>query len=177
MGEFRTYDVCSVMVFTALCCAVASCGSSAEESQSSVAHSLAPSSVSASAIDACSLLSADDVAALLNTTVEGQPTGGGLAPSDCTWQNPTTYESVSVEIGTPGTVVNNTLPPPPPDLPEVATPTPGPDGMRFLGSGTVEFPASGRSNTVQVAVLRMSGDECNAAAVELARKIAPQIPN
>jgi len=49
--------------------------------------------------------------------------------------------------------------------------------MRFLGSGTVEFPASGRSNTVQVAVLRMSGDECNAAAVELARKIAPQIPN
>jgi hypothetical protein len=48
--------------------------------------------------------------------------------------------------------------------------------MRFLGSGVVEFAAGGRSNTVQVAVPSMAGDEANAAAVELARKIGPQIP-
>jgi hypothetical protein len=79
-----------------------------------------------------------------------------------------------VEIGNPSTAVNGTLPPPEPGFPEVGTP--GPDGMRFLGNGLVEFAAGGRSNTVQVAVLSMAGDEANAAAVELARKIGPQLP-
>jgi len=48
--------------------------------------------------------------------------------------------------------------------------------MRYLGSGTVEFAAGNRSNTVQVAVLKLSADQANSAAVDLARKIAPQGP-
>ena len=75
----------------------------------------------------------------------------------CTWENRDTYESVTVEIGNPGTAVNGTLPPPEPGFPEVGTP--GPDGMRFLASGMVEFPAGGRSNTVQVAVLALLGQD------------------
>jgi hypothetical protein len=47
--------------------------------------------------------------------------------------------------------------------------------MRFIGGGAVEFPAGDRSNTVQVAVLRLSADQANSAAVDLARKIALQV--
>lgn len=92
----------------------------------------------------------------------------------CTWENRDTYESVTVEIGNPGTAVNGTLAPPEPGFPEVGTP--GPDGMRFLGSGMVEFPAGGRSNTVQIAVLALLGPDADNAAVDLARKIGSQLP-
>ena len=92
----------------------------------------------------------------------------------CTWENRDTYESVTVEIGNPGTAVNGTLPPPEPGFPDVGTP--GPDGMRFLASGMVEFPAGGRSNTVQVAVLALMGQDADNAAVDLARKIGSQLP-
>lgn len=51
----------------------------------------------------------------------------------------------------------------------------GPDGMRFLGSGSVEFAADKRSNTVQVAVLSMLGEQANNAAVDLARQISAQL--
>jgi hypothetical protein len=91
----------------------------------------------------------------------------------CKWENPTTYESVSLEISNPGTAPNNVLPPVDPAF----SFTPGPDGMRFIGSGQVEFAAGNRSNTVQVAVTKMSADEANAAAVDLARKVGPKVPS
>ena len=124
-------------------------------------------------IDACKLVSADDIAKLLGNPVEGRSIGGPDTPA-CTWENRDTYESVTVEIGNPGTAVNGTLPPPEPGFPEVGTP--GPDGMRFLATGMVEFPAAGRSNTVQVAVLDLMGPDADNAAVDLARKIGPQLP-
>jgi hypothetical protein len=48
--------------------------------------------------------------------------------------------------------------------------------MRLLGGGQVEFAAGNRVNTVQVAVLKLSPDQANSAAINLARKIAPQVP-
>jgi hypothetical protein len=54
---------------------------------------------------------------------------------------------------------------------------PGPDGMRLMGGGTVEFAAGNRVNTIQVAVVRLSSDQANSAAIDLARKIGPQVPN
>jgi hypothetical protein len=167
------------LIYAAVCCMAAGCGG---DSGSAGATASAPGSVAASdasdsavAIDACSLLAAEDISALLGGAVEGKSTTTDPELPGCIWENPTSYESVSVEIGNPNTAVNGTLPPPEPGFPEVGTP--GPDGMRFLGNGLVEFAAGGRSNTVQVAVLSMAGDEANAAAVELARKIGPQIPD
>jgi hypothetical protein len=173
----RGHGVLSLIVLAGLCCAIAGCESggttavSAGDAGNSNQPPAAGGSASATPIDVCSLLSADDVAPLLQTPVAGHPFG----TVSCTWKNPSTYESVSVEIGYPGTAVNNTLPPVEPGFPEAGTP--GPDGMRFLATGVVEFPAAGRSNTVQVAVPRMAGDEANSAALALARKIAPQIRN
>ena len=167
------------LMVAAVCCAVAGCGigsGSDSGTASSAPGSVAASEVSdsATAIDACALLAAEEISALLGGAVEGRSTTTDPELPGCIWENPTSYESISVEIGNPNTAVNGTLPPPEPGFPEVGTP--GPDGMRFLGNGLVEFAAGGRSNTVQVAVLSMAGDEANAAAVELARKIGPQIP-
>jgi hypothetical protein len=47
--------------------------------------------------------------------------------------------------------------------------------MRFLGSGSVEFAAGKRSNTVQVAVLSMLGEAADNTAVDLARQISSQL--
>jgi hypothetical protein len=163
----------------AACLAVGGCGTesgsdTATASDSPGTSAATDASGSAAAIDACALVAAEDISALLGGTVEGKSTTTDPRLPGCIWENPSSYESVSVEIGSPDTAMNGTLPPPEPGFPEVATP--GPDGMRFLGSGVVEFAAGGRSNTVQVAVPSMAGDEANAAAVELARKIGPQIP-
>ena len=173
-----TYRVLVPAVMLAAACAGAGCGSgsgSGGETASSAPGSVAASDVSDSAvaIDACSLLSAEDISGLLGDAVEGKSTTTDPELPGCIWEHPTSYESVSVEIGNPNTAVNGTLPPPEPGGPEVGTP--GPDGMRFLGNGMVEFAAGGRSNTVQVAVLSMVGNAANAAAVELARKIGPQL--
>ncbi len=81
---------------------------------------------------------------------------------------------MSLRIGNSGTALNDTLPAPEPGFPDPTTP--GPDGMRYLGNGGVKFAAGGRVDTVQVAVLRLSADQANAAAVTLAREIAPQVP-
>ena len=127
-----------------------------------------------SPIDACKLISADDIAKLLGKPVDGRSIGGSADAPACTWENRDTFESVTVEIGNPGTAINGTLPPPEPGFPEVGTP--GPDGMRFLASGMVEFPADGRSNTVQVAVLALMGQDADNAAVDLAHKIGSRLP-
>lgn len=168
-----------VLMAAAACLAIGGCGSGsgsdiATASSLPGASAASDSPASAAAIDACALLAAEDISALLGGAVEGRSTTTDPELPGCIWEDPSSYESVSVEIGNPDTAVNNTLPPSEPGFPEVGTP--GPDGMRFLGSGMVEFAAGGRSNTVQVAVLSMAGDEANAAAVELARKIGPQIP-
>jgi len=132
----------------------------------------APQTGNAANIDACSLVAGDDITNLLGTSVPGQSTSTNPQTPGCIWKNPSTDESVSVEIGNPGTAVNNTLP----EESGFGAGTPGPDGMRFLGGGQVEFAAGTRVNTVQVAVLRLSGDQANAAAVDLAHKMAPKIP-
>jgi hypothetical protein len=123
-------------------------------------------------IDVCAMVSPQDISALLGTAVPGQRTGSDPRQGHCTWENPTTNESVTVDIGSPDTALHNTLPPALPGFPN----KPGPDGMRYEDFGAVDFPAGNRLNSVQVAVLRLSSEQRNAAAVDLARKIAPQVP-
>jgi hypothetical protein len=101
-------------------------------------HKATPSAApAAKPIDACSMVSQQDVSSTLGVSVPGKPaaskdprTGG------CTWENASTYESITLEIGLPGTALRNTLPTPPAGLPN---PKPGPEGMRLLGGGMVEF--------------------------------------
>ena len=152
--------------------AVSGCGGSDNKSpQSSASSSAAPA---ATAIDACRLINADDVAKVLGKQIEGRPTGTNPDTPGCMWENQDSFESVSLEIGNPGTAINGTLPPPEAGLPQVGRP--GPDGMVFLGNGMVEFAAGGRSNTLQVAVVNKPGGAADDAAVDLARKVGSQLP-
>jgi hypothetical protein len=152
--------------------ALVGCGDDKSAPQASSQSSASPAP--GSAIDACKLVGAADIAKLLGKPVDGRAIGASADAPACTWENRDTYESVTVEIGNPGTAVNGTLPPPEPGFPEVGMPRP--DGMRLLASGMVEFPAASRSNTVQVAVLALMGQDADNAALDLARKIGPQLP-
>lgn len=159
-------------VAVAACLVLAGCGDNKPPASQPPQSSQTPAP--GSTIDACTLVSPDDIAKLLGKPIEGRPIGAAPDAPACTWENRDTYESVTVEIGNPGTAVNGTLPPPGPGLPE--TGTPAPDGMRFVASGMVEFAAAGRLNTVQVAVLKLLGADADNAAVDLARTIGPQLP-
>ena len=165
------------------CAAVAACGSPDPAPSTATDVRAAESSVSAAvagdsadAVDACALLSKEEVGTLIGTTVEGVPNGIG-ARTGCVWENPDSYESVTVDIGAPGTASDNTLPPlGEPGLPDMGS-TPGPDGTRIL-VGAVEFAAGNRSNSVQVATpVTMTSDQSIAAAMDLIAKIKPQIPD
>ena len=162
----------------ALCCATSGCES--HNGPSTTAGGPAPASSGPDAansvkpMDVCSMLSPHDISALLGTAVPGKPAGKDPRMGGCSWDNPSTEESVSVEISNPNTAPHNTLPARQPGFADASTP--GPDGMRFMGGGAVEFAAGNRVNTVQVAVLRLSSDQANSAAVDLARKILPQVP-
>ncbi|MBI3214653.1 MAG: hypothetical protein HYZ38_12570 [Mycobacterium sp.] len=168
--------VCAALVGTSLVTLTGcvSDGASNDAQSSSTLPAVADDAAPATVIDACAMLSPQDVSTLLGTPVEGRSTSTTPDMGACTWENPSTYESVSMEIKNSGTAPGNQLPPIDPSL---FDPTkPAPDGMRFLSTGFVEFAAGNRANTVQVAVLRLSIDESDRNAVDLARKIAPQVP-
>jgi hypothetical protein len=170
------------LAFLALAAGVGVLAGCASKGQDAGEGARTPSAASESAesgsavLDACALIEAEDITRLLGVPVEGKPTSTDPKfPPGCIWENPANLESIALEVGSPGTAPGNTLSAPEAGFPELTTP--GPDGMRFLGSGSVEFAAGGRSNNVQVAVLHMlSGGQADAAAVDLARKIGPKIP-
>ncbi|KLO28062.1 hypothetical protein ABW16_14040 [Mycolicibacter heraklionensis] len=164
-------NVLAVLFTVVLVSLASACGSSGTGQSPAAASG---SAQSAKRIDACSMISPQDISSLLGVSVAGVSTGTEPDMGDCTWTNPSNDESVSLTIGNAGTALNNTLPAPDANFPDPTTP--GPDGMRYMSSGSVEFAAGNRTNTVQVAVLRLLGDQANAAAVDLARKVAPQVP-
>jgi hypothetical protein len=172
-----TANIKRLMAATTLGCALAGCqshGTGQSAPGSTSAGGAGGTSRAAKPIDACSMLSPQDVSGLLGVTVAGKSNGKNPQLGDCSWENPSTLESISIQISNPGTAVRNTLPPPPAGMPDMSKP--GPDGMRLMGGGMVEFAAGNRVNTVQVAVLRLSADQANSAAIDLARKISPQVP-
>ena len=183
MSDLRLRASSPVVLLAAVCLGIAGCGSSestpaagtADYSSASAAAEAQQAGDTADAVDACSLVSKEEVATLIGVTVDGVPNGGG-GRSACVWENPDTYESVTVDIGAPDTALDNTLPAlSEPGMPDVES-TPGPDGTRIL-AGAVEFAAGNRYNSVQVATpVTMSPDESIAAAVALIDKIKPKIP-
>ena len=172
-----TVNVKQLVLVIAMSCTVVGCQSHANTAsgpQSGSTSAAQTASKTAKPIDACSMLSSQDISGLLGVAVQGKSTGKDPQMGDCSWENPSTMESISLQISNPGTARNNTLPPPEAGFPDPSKP--GPDGMRLLGGGQVEFAAGNRVNTIQVAVLRLSPDQANAAAIDLARKIGPQVP-
>jgi len=177
----RAFVLIAAVCLSSVGCSSGSPSAVTPEGDGAAAMSAAESSAAAGsagaaadAVDACALVSTDEVAELIGVAVDGVPSGQG-ARTACVWENPDTYESVTVDIGAPDTAIDNTLPPlGEPGFPEIES-TPGPEGTRVL-AGAVEFAAGNRYNSVQVATpVSMSPDESIAAAVELIQTIKPQL--
>ena len=120
--------------------------------------------------DACGLLSASEVEALIGKNDGGQastaPGGGG----GCVWTNTDNQYSVSVDIGDPDTALNGL-----PTLdPAVGPAEPLPGGMRYFASA-VEFAAKGRDCQVQVSTLDSTPGGDKAAAAKLATEIEAKV--
>mgnify|MGYP000545477685 CR=1 FL=1 len=96
-------------------------------------------------VDACTLLTADEVTPIIGAHDGGGP-GDGLGESVCVWENPDTYHSVTVSIGGPGTAASGELP----AESAYGETEPGPDGIRFAPGGFAEFIVSDRACEVQV---------------------------
>jgi hypothetical protein len=162
------------VVSVVLGCAAVGCQSHSDKSGGSASG--APGSdaaVPAKPLDACSMLSPQDISGVLGTTVPGKSGTHNPRIGYCTWTNSATEDSVVVKIGDPGSAPGNTLPTP---LPGFPAGTLRPDGMRTNDLGVVEFASGNRKNSVQVAVIRLSADQRIAAGLDLVRKVSPQIP-
>jgi hypothetical protein len=95
----------------------------------------------------CSFFGAAEVKKLIGSAPKGRPSplpDGG----SCTWEDTTTYSSLTVDVGETDTAINGTLPPWDPSLgPERTLP----NGMRDINSA-VQFVCGGtRQCSVQVA--------------------------
>jgi hypothetical protein len=161
-------------VAVALCCAAAGCQSGNAGSGGSTPGSPGSGAAqSATPVDACSMLSPQDISGVLGATVQGKTGSHNPRIGYCSWNNSTTEDSVVLKIGDPGSAPGNTLPTP---LPGFPAGTLRPDGMRTNDVGVVEFASGNRRNSVQVAVIRLSNDQRITAALGLVQKISPQVP-
>ncbi|MFF3563622.1 hypothetical protein ACFYXS_26580 [Streptomyces sp. NPDC002574] len=112
------------------------------------------------AVDACTLLTPEEVAPVIGKNDGGRPTSG-VGDSVCGWENPETYHSITVSVGGPGTAASGGIK----DEPGVTSEA-GPEGIRFLSGGIARFAAGDRDCQVQV-VSGAGGDDDKVTAVKL----------
>lgn len=123
------------------------------------------------AVDACALLTEDDVEPYVGDGVEGRSNSVGGDGGSCTWENPDDYHSVTLEIGLSGTAAGGELP----EWDDTIGPEqPLPGDMRAWGGGQVEFVVDTRDCFLQVATTS-GGDADQQAAVELIEKVRDQL--
>jgi hypothetical protein len=143
----------------------AACGSTPADQPAATA-STAPRSDGAAdqakRVDACALLTAEEVTGVIGakggTDPEARDNGSG--GGSCEWENPDTYHSITISIGSPGTAASGELPEDP------FVNEPGPDGIRFGSGGMARFTAQDRACDIQV-VTKGTGDTDRSTAIRL----------
>jgi hypothetical protein len=104
-------------------------------------------------IDACQLLTDDEVTPIIGEHDGGGPSAG-VGESVCSWENPETYHSVTVSIGSWGTAASGQLP----DESAYGPTEPGPDGIRFAPGGVAEFVVGDRASQLQITTRDLDRD-------------------
>jgi uncharacterized protein YceK len=122
-------------------------------------------------LDACALLPAAEVEALVGPGTTGTPSDG-VASNVCEWENQDTYYSVTLEIGQPGSAAGGQLPPWEPIAGEERSLG---DGMREGPGGGVEFVAGDRDCFVLVVTEDLGGSADEATAVEIAQQVRGEL--
>ncbi|MFE7125458.1 hypothetical protein [Streptomyces sp. NPDC057617] len=125
---------------------VAACGSEDTDTGAQAPDDRAPSAsavketdagaASAETVDACTLLKAAEITPVIGKNDGGRP-DGGVGESVCLWENPDTYHSVTLSIGSPGTAVPGQS-------------SAGSDNIEFGSGNMAEFVVGDRACTLQV---------------------------
>lgn len=113
----------------------------------------ADSGGAADPVDACQLLTDDEVTPIIGEHDGGGPSAG-VGESVCSWENPDTYHSVTVSIGSWGTAASGQLP----DESAYGETEPGPDGIRFAPGGIAEFVVGDRASQLQITTRDLDRD-------------------
>ncbi|MGB2569270.1 hypothetical protein ACPFP2_12575 [Micromonospora citrea] len=146
----------------------AACGSAPADQPAAAASdpsgSAGATAVEAKQVDACALLSIDEVTQVIGATGDTGPRVGnpGDGGSSCAWENPDTYHSITLDIGSPGTAVGGNLP----AESAYGQTEPGPDGIRFASGGIAEFAVRDRACEIQV-VTEVTDNTDQSTAVRL----------
>lgn len=117
----------------------------------------------AATLNACNLLTAEEVKAVIGKNEGGQPQiGDQREVGGCVWENPDTRHSITVSIGAPGTAASGKL-----DLDPILGPwEAGPDGIWFASGNRADFLVKDRSGEIQV-VTSVTDKSDRATAVRL----------
>jgi hypothetical protein len=164
-----TVLLAALTALTSAGCATTTTGTPTVQEAQEQAASQLPGADAGPPIDGCSLLSAAEVSDLIGENDGGRPSGVSTAGGGCLWENQTTYYSVSVEVGNPGSAPGGTIPKWMPELGEerkVGT------DMRDINGG-IEFAAGDRDCVVQVSTTDATADR--ASALVLVEKVRDRI--
>lgn len=150
----------------AACLALTACGGSdssdgsASKSGGKAGSGTSNKKSSEKKVDACALLTDAEVTPLIGKNEGGKP-GGGVAASSCEWQNPDTYSSITLDIGSAGTAPGGKLP-----KSDFGKTEDGPDGIRFTQLNIAEFAIDDRACDIQV-VTSVTDDSDRPTAIRL----------
>jgi hypothetical protein len=133
----------------------------------------ATTSPTASAIDACSLLTDDEVSQVLGGPVIGSGPTFGPGESLCEWEIDGNW-SVTVSVGSPGTAPENRFDPLTVLYLDIADPVSTLDGAYHVGLGIIAFAVDERLNTIQV-VSPAGQDASRSGAETLAPLVAQRL--
>ncbi|MDG9678537.1 hypothetical protein [Micromonospora sp. DH14] len=167
-GEVRARERWARAAAAVMLSGVAACGSAPADRPAAVGGSPTGSTgaatVEAKPVDACALLSIDEVRQVIGATGATGPRAGdsGDGGSSCTWENPDTYHSITIDIGSPGTAVGGNLP----AESAYGQTEPDSDGIRFASGGIAEFALRDRACEVQV-VTKVTDNTDRSTAVRL----------
>lgn len=97
-------------------------------------------------LDACTLLTEAEITPVIGANDGGRGNGASVDGSNCSWENPDTFHSITVSIGAAGTAASGQLP----AKSDYGQTEPGPDGIRFAAGNVAEFVAGDRVCEIQV---------------------------
>ena len=119
-------------------------------------------------VDTCAQIPAAEVAGVIGPNSPPQPATEGEVNS-CTWENPDTNYSITLEVGAAGTAPGGRLPDPDPG--QSAQPIPDSDGMLLVATDQVEFAAGDRLCFLQVVTDPTQRDKDRATSIRMAGEI------
>ncbi len=170
MIRFLPLAALALALALAGCGATTVTGSAGPEGSAATAPAEAAGGGGGAPFDACALVPAADIKALIGANDGGKAPGPVGDGGQCVWTNTDNQYSVTVDVGATGTAVNGL-----PEIdPALGTAEPLPDGMRYF-AGAVDFAAKGRSCYVQVATNETADGGDKGAAATLAKAVQGRI--